>query len=111
GRLRVSTILPAKLELWFAATQRSDYGMEFNIGGNQYHLDPEIYGVGNPLLKYSAMTLGPSVSHRFSEAIAVKAHGGVSFGRRFEYADGEDELADYGMESAAFAMVKLEVVP
>ena len=109
GRVRVSTILPASLEVWYAASPRTELGLQCNISGNRYHLDPDIHGVTNPLLKYSVITMGPSFNRRFADGIVVRIHGGLSLQRRFELADGDEELVDYGLESAGFARVQVEV--
>jgi hypothetical protein len=110
ARLRISAILPANLEVWYGLAPTVEAGVLVSVDGNQYHGDPDIYQVGNPLMRYSIGTIGPSVSMRLSEGIGLRVDTGVSFLRRFEFFDGDndEDQYDYSLNNAAFARVTLQ---
>ena len=109
GRLRLSTILPANLEVWYAASQRMEVGMLLNVDGNQYHGDRDIYGVDNPLLQYSVGTIGPALNLGLGEGMMLGLRAGTTFMRRFEFADGSKDVGDYSLKNAGFLNVSLAV--
>ncbi len=109
ARLRVSTILPANLEIWYATSQRMELGLLLNMDGNQYHGDPDIYGVNDPLLQYSVGTIGPAINVRMGGGMTLGVRAGTTATRRFEFSDGSDDLGDYSLKNAGFLNVQLEV--
>jgi len=111
SNLRVSSILPTNLECWYAPTPRLELGLLVNVDGNQYHGDPDIYQVANPLLRYSVGTLGPSATYRVSKGLAVGVDAGVTFFRKFKYFDGDDEedKIDYSLKNTGFVKVRFQM--
>lgn len=110
GRVRVSTLLPANLEIWYGMKPKVEVGLRVNVEGNQYHGDRDIYRVANPLLRYSLGTVGPSLRARLGEGFGISLDSGFSFQRRFEFFNGDDEesLSDYSLKNAAFLRVALQ---
>lgn len=110
ARLRVSTILPANLEIWYGIKPAMEAGLLVQVDGNQYHGDPDIYGVETPLLRYSVTTVGPSMRASLGGGVGVQVDAGFSLVRRFEFFDGDDEdnLSDYSLKNAAFLRVTLQ---
>ena len=111
SNLRVSSILPANLECWYAPTPRLELGLLLNVEGNQYHGDPDIYQVDNPLLRYSVGTFGPSINYHISQGLTVGASAGMTFLRRFKFFDGDDEedLQDISLKNSGFMKVQLQI--
>ena len=108
SNLRLSSILPANLEVWYAPSERLHLGLLLAVDGNQYHGDPDIYEVDDPLLRYSVGTVGPSVNYYFAPGLAVGATAGITFTRRFEFFDGDDEAADISLENSGFVKLQLQ---
>ena len=81
-----------------------------SVDGNQYHGDPDIYGVDVPYLRYSVGTIGPSLRAMVGPGIGLQVDSGFSFQRRFEFFDGDDEenLSDYSLKNSAFLRVTLQ---
>ncbi len=111
SNLRLSSILPANFECWYAATPRLELGFLLNVDGNQYHGDPEIYQVADPLLRYSVGTLGPSATYRVHDRLTVGVDAGMTFFRKFKYFDGDDEedKVDYSLKNTGFVKARLQI--
>ncbi len=88
-KLWLRSILPINAELTWLPVDRIGLRASLLVSGSNYHGAERIYGVSNPQLNYSAVAgdLGvrwfvvPSLVH-------LTVHGGYTFYRRFEFAQG-----------------------
>ena len=82
-----------------------------NVAGNQYHGDPDVYGVSVPMLRYSVGTFGPSARFRFAEAMSLGIDTGITFLRRFEFFDdkNQEEAADFNLKNTGFVRLTLQI--
>ena len=104
-----SLIVPAKAEAGYLATPDLELGVRADIDGNQYHGAESKYDVDNPRLRYSVGTVGPQVKYRVFEVIVLSLRGGMTFFRRFDFYDGEQEVVSYSLENSAFVQVGAEL--
>jgi hypothetical protein len=97
SNLKLSTILPVNSELWNLANQRLELGLSVKVERNQYHGDPDIYNAAAPLMRYAVGTFGPSARFRISKGLSLGIDSGITFLRRFEFFDGDnnEEVSDY----------------
>ena len=111
SNMRLSSILPANLEFWYAPSQRLELGLLLTVDGNQYHGDPDVYQVGNPLLRYSVGTFGPSVNYHLAKGLTVGVDAGMTFLRKFKFFDGdnEEDKIDYSLKNTGFVKVRLQI--
>ena len=109
--LKLSTILPANLELWYAPGPRLELGLLLNVEGNQYHGDPDIYNIDTPLLRYSVGTLGPSVNYHIAKGLTLGVDAGMTFLRRFKFFDGDNEkdVSDISLKNTGFVKIRLQI--
>lgn len=108
SNLKANAIVPANFELWYLARPNLELGLVLMIDGNQYHGDPEKYGVDNPLLRYSVGTIGPSVRMPLFESLLLSVEGGFAFQSRFEFYDDEDLSVSYDRERYAYARAAIQ---
>ena len=97
-----NTILPVSSEFWYQASDRLQLGLVLGSGGNKYHGDPDIFDVADPQLRYSVVTLGPSVGYRLADWLQLNVDSGFIGFHRFEFYDGDDELESFDMKPSAF---------
>lgn len=108
--MKLSTILPQNFEFWYRANPLLDLGLSLKVDGNQYHGDPDVYHVDVPLMRYSVATCGPSAKFRISKGLSLGIDSGLTFLRRFEFFDGdnEDVEIDYNLKNTGFARINLQ---
>ena len=109
SNIRISSILPANLEAWYAPSQRLELGLQLSVDGNRYHGDPDIYAVNNPLVSYSVGTVGPALNYHLSEGTSVGLSAGRTFTRRFEFFDGGKDVQDVSLENSNFIKVQVQI--
>ena len=111
SNLKVSSILPSNLECWYAPSPRLELGLGVSVDGNQYHGDPDIYGVDNPLLRYSVGSVGPSVNYHLSRQMTVGVQTGMTFLRRFKFFDGdnEEDVDDISLKNTGYVRIQLQI--
>jgi hypothetical protein len=105
--LNWDTILPVSSEFWYRSSERLRLGLVFGVDGNNYHGDPDIFGVANPQLRHSVTTFGPSARYRLANRLQLNVDSGLIGFHRFEFYDGNDQQASFNMKPSAFFRVGL----
>lgn len=108
SNLRASGIVPMNLAFWYQPSQRVVLGLQMRVEGNEYHGDPEIYGVDDPRARYSVLTIGPSVSVHLSKWARLNVEGGIIGLHRFEFFDGDNKVASYDLGPTHFIRAGLQ---
>ena len=106
---RIDMLLPVRAEFWYMPRPRIELGLAARVSGSQYHGDPDRYGVGDPQLRYSVGTVGPSVRLHLMKGISATVDGGVTVRRRFEFLDGDDKAHSLDLENSPFVKVGLQI--
>lgn len=88
--LQFKAILPVSLEFWCRHSERLDVGLVTAGDGNNFHGDPDIYGVENPNLRYTMLTLGPVARINVTSWVQLHLEAGLIGLHRFEFFDGDD---------------------
>ncbi len=111
-RLWLKSILPINAELTWLPIDRLGLRASLLVSGSNYHGAESVYRVNNPQLNYSAVAgdLGarwfvvPSLLH-------LTVHGGYTFYRRFEFAQGRDPVpgGEYELKNGTVFGVDLGV--
>lgn len=109
SRLRADLLLPARAELWYKPDGKLELGLAAKLAGNQYHGDPARYSAENPQMRYSVGTFGPSAKLHLSEKVHLTADAGVTFLRRFEFFDGDDEVNSLDLRNSGMIRVGLQI--
>jgi hypothetical protein len=112
SNLKAQAIIPASLEFWYMMSSRFELGLVLTGDGNEYHGDPDRYGGDNPKMKYSVLTLGPSLKYRFTESFSLLVDGGYTFLRRFEFTNeinGTDVEDILDLENAAYVRIGFQI--
>ena len=97
-----SAILPASSEFWYQSSEKLLIGLVLNVDGQDYHGDPDIYGVSDPRLRYSVTTLGPATRYRLANRLQLNIDFGFGVFHRFEFYDGDDEQNSFNMKPSVF---------
>jgi hypothetical protein len=106
ANLSVESILPIRTELRYQRSPRLTYGLLLALDGNQYHGSPDRWApTVNPQLRYSVATFGPTVSFGLPAGFRLNLGGGMTFMRRFEFYDGDDEAGSYDQKPSGFFRV------
>ena len=105
---KADVLLPVHAELWYLPSLRLELGLTARVKGSQYHGSPDRYLGSNPRMRYSVVTVGPSVKLHFSSAARLIVDGGVTMLRRFEFFDGSREVASYDLKSSPFVRAGLQ---
>jgi hypothetical protein len=105
NNLQFKAILPVSLELWYRHSKRLDLGLVTGGDGNNFHGDPEIYGVENPNMRYTMLTLGPAARIRLTPWVQLHLEAGLIGLHRFELFDGDHEDEVYDMKPKQYARV------
>ncbi len=105
---RVDLLLPAYAEFWYLHGPKVEIGLAARVQGSRYHGSPARYLVENPQMRYSVGTAGPSVKLNLSGGLRVVVDGGVTFLRRFEFFDGDNEQASLNLRQRAFVKVGVQ---
>ncbi len=108
-RLALDALLPMNATLLYSPSKTFDVGVFGEVGGNLYHGDPDKFGVGNPLLKYSVTTAGPLVQVHVTPWAQLTLKGGATFVRRFEFFDGSEETSSLNLEQSWFVQGGLQI--
>jgi hypothetical protein len=103
--LMVKGILPASLEFWYSPGSRVDLGLLVAGDGNNFRGDPAIYGVADPELRYTMMTIGPAAKITVAKNVTLNIETGIIGLHRFEFFDGDDERISYDLKPSQFARV------
>ena len=105
---KVALFLPIHAEFWYLPTESVELGLAARVGGDQYHGEPARYLVENPQMRYSVVTVGPSVKLRLSKGFRLTADAGMTLLRRFEFFDGDDEAASYNLKNGPFVKAGIQ---
>ena len=106
--MMAKAILPVSLEFWYRPNQRLDLGLLVTGDGNNFHGDPTVYGVINPELRYTMLTVGPAARISFSKNTRLNVEAGIIGLHRFEFFDGDNEVASYDLEPSQYVRVGLQ---
>jgi hypothetical protein len=106
---RIDMLLPVRAEFWYLPSPKIELGLAARISGNQYHGDPDRYGVPDPQMRYSVGTVGPSVKLHASKSVSLIIDGGVTVRRRFEFFDGDDEMQSLDLKNSGFVKAGLQI--
>ncbi|MDH3891416.1 MAG: DUF6268 family outer membrane beta-barrel protein [candidate division Zixibacteria bacterium] len=106
--LQAKAILPVSVEFWYRHSQRLDLGLMTSGDGNNFHGDPEIYGVANPNMRYTMLTLGPAARIKLTPWVQLHLEAGLVGLHRFEFFDSDHEEASYDLKPKQYARVGLK---
>ncbi|UCE24441.1 MAG: hypothetical protein JSU74_14350 [Candidatus Zixiibacteriota bacterium] len=106
--LMARAILPASFEFWYRPDPIFDIGLLVSGDGNNFRGDPEIYGVANPELRYTMLTVGPAVKINVSRQVRVNIEAGLIGLHRFEFYDADDEAGSYDLKPSQYLRVGLQ---
>jgi len=107
--MKSSIIFPVSFDFWYRINKNIDLGLVLGGDGNQYHGDPDKYGVDNPQLRYSTFTLGPSIKLRLMPFMSINVDGGYTFLRRFEFYDGNTKSRTLDLKNASFVRIGFSI--
>lgn len=102
SNLMVKAILPVSLEFWYRPGARVDFGLVVAGDGNNFNGDPDIYDVTSPELRYTMLTLGPAARIKLSNHMLLNLEAGLVGLHRFEFYDGDDEVASYDLKPSRY---------
>jgi Domain of unknown function (DUF6268) len=108
SNLFAKAILPANFEFWYLMSPILELGLVLSGDGNEYHGDPDRYGGTNPKMKYSVITLGPSLKYRLSRTFSLNIDSGYTFLRKFEFSNeisGDDYKEILDLKNAGYIRV------
>jgi hypothetical protein len=106
---RVDMLLPVHAEFWYLPSPKVELGLAARVSGNQYHGDPDRYGVTDPQMRYSAGTVGPSIKLHASKSVSLTIDGGVTVRRRFEFFDGDEKAQSLDLKNTGFVKAGLQI--
>ncbi|UCC44705.1 MAG: hypothetical protein JSU65_01895 [Candidatus Zixiibacteriota bacterium] len=107
--LMVRAIIPTSLEFWYRPGPRVDLGLIVSGDGNSYRGDPEIYGVEDPELRYTMMTVGPAAKIHLTKLLQLNIEAGLIGLHRFEFYDGNVESGSYDLKLSQYLRIGLRV--
>ncbi len=102
SNFRANVILPVNMELWYDASERLDLGILMKIDGDEFHVDPEIYGYDNPNFRQTDAMIGPAAEIKVASWMSLNLYSGYTYLRMFEFYNADDELAAYDPENGLF---------
>jgi hypothetical protein len=91
-RLWFKSILPVSAELTWQALDSLGLRAAVLVNGSNYHGAPQVYGVENPQLNYSALAADLGVRWFVLSPVHLTIHGGYTIYRRFEFSNGRSSL-------------------
>lgn len=106
--LMAKAILPVSLEFWYRPGRRVDLGLLLSGDGNNYHGDPALYLVANPELRYTMLTIGPAAKITLPKKVRLNVEVGIIGLHRFEFYNGDNEVASYDLEPSPYVRVGLQ---
>jgi len=113
-KYQFNLLIPTFARFSYAINGTVSIGLSGGISGDRFHIESEVYDdeYDNIIIKYSAFTLGPVVDFTLKKSLHVAIEGGLCMGlRRFEFYDGDDELADRNMENNVYFRTKIYLKP
>lgn len=111
-RAGVEVRLPKTAAVFLIPNERWRIGLEGHVDGNKFRIGSDAAVVEDPIVKYSNITLGPSLSTRPTPSARITLAGGASLVRRFEISDGnQTDLRDIDLEPGLFARISIEILP
>ncbi|MEZ4588477.1 MAG: DUF6268 family outer membrane beta-barrel protein [Gemmatimonadales bacterium] len=107
GALRFDLRLPRSAGAFLRAGSGTEIGLAANVEGSHYRLG------GAPVegrrVRYSVLTVGPTVSTRLGSVTTARLSSGAAVGRRFEIQDADqNELRSIGLEPAFFVRLSFD---
>lgn len=108
SNLMLSAIIPTNVDLWIQAATRVRLGLNVKVEGNEYHGDPEVFGVADPRLRYSVVKLGSTVKYYMSKQMNFNIQGGYIGLHRFEFFDKDAKAASYDMKRSFYLRAGVE---
>ena len=109
ARWKADFFLPMHAELWYGISPKVELGLAARVRGSQYHGSPERYAVGNPQMRYSVITVGPSIKAHLSQKFHLTVDGGVTALRRFEFFDGDHKEISLDLKNSAFVKAGIQI--
>ncbi len=106
--LMARAILPASLEFWYRHSPRLDLGLLVSGDGNNFHADPDIYEVVSPELRYTMLTIGPAAKINLAKGLYLNLEAGLIGLHRFEFYDGDTEVASYDLKPSQYVRIGLQ---
>lgn len=103
--LMAKAILPASFEFWYRPAARIDLGLLVSGDGNNFRGDPAVYPVADPELRYTMLTVGPAARIKLAKCVRLNIEAGVIGLHRFEFFDGDTEVASYDLKPSQYARV------
>ncbi len=101
-KLSWMTILPVSSEFWYAHSDRAHFGLMLRVEGNDYQGDPNRYDANDPQLRYSVVKVGPSARFGLGHGLSLQVDGGFVPYHRFEFFDGDTEVASFNVKESAY---------
>jgi hypothetical protein len=105
---KTDLFLPMRAELWYGPNPKVEFGLTARLGGGQYHGSPERYAAGNPQMRYSVATVGPSLKLHQSKGLHLIVDGGATLLRRFEFFDGDTKENSLDLKNSGFVRVGIQ---
>ena len=102
SNLMLSAILPTNIDFWYQAATRVQLGLHITVEGNEYHGDPDIYGVDDPRLRYSVVKLGSTIKYYMTKQMSLNFQGGYIPLHRFEFYDKDAKMESYDMKPSYY---------
>jgi hypothetical protein len=105
----VQGIVPDNVLVLYRLNPVIDLGASVKTWSINHHGDPDKYLVDNPWLKYSDITVGPTVQLHVSKWLHVTLEGGYAFLRKFTLFDGLDEEDSIDLDNEGYFKVGLQL--
>ena len=91
-------------------------GLEMNVNGGRFnnsYASPTIAGTDNSVefTRYTRVNIGPKIDYRLNKLFILKASGGISLNRVFEFEDAFDEVIDYSVNEGPFIQFGVALKP
>ncbi len=108
SNLMLKAILPTNIDLWYQAAARVRFGLNVTVEGNEYHGDPDIYGVDDPRMRYSVFRLGAAMMYYLSKQLSLNIQGGYIGLHRFEFYNKDTKIESYDLKPSYFIPANIQ---
>ncbi|MFC1522019.1 DUF6268 family outer membrane beta-barrel protein [Elusimicrobiota bacterium] len=105
AKLSIRFMPPIGIGTNYQVSKKTNLGLSVGMDGNQYHASKSRHGFENPRIRYSSLTFGPSISHRFENNTTMTFNTGITLTRRLAFYDTSTKISSYDLKNTGFAQL------
>jgi hypothetical protein len=99
----INTTIPKSIEIIYSFSDHFDAGITGDVSGNQFRIGKEDSPSKGNSLKYSKLTLGPTLKYKITKNLSLLLTGGFMQNRIYESFDPDkNQLRDADLENGLF---------